>query len=325
MPRSNVESLLYGPDEVSEEAAPPLVESNESASGFAVLRPQLPVGSQGELLLKYGPHGGGHGHADKLALSIYGGGRRWGADLGTPGYGIAINDSWYRHTLSHSTILLEGEAQPPATGEALRYRPLGGNDFGIADAQVHWEQGPYAAVYARRVVLTRDGYFIVLTRVEAPVARRAHIVFHHEGEISGWPCGDASAADLPDNESYVHLSDAQGWTAEQGATVRLDVPVAGGSSATLIAAVAPLAGARLITARSPGNPASDLRSTLISEVSGEAFWSAAAFVYGDDAEIEWGSTTADGPPVLAVRRNGQDDTWSFTRIGDASFNSPLDG
>ena len=325
MPRSNVESLLYGPDDVSDEAAPPLVESNESASGFAVLRPQLPLGSQGELLLKYGPHGGGHGHADKLALSIYGGGRRWGADLGTPGYGIAINDSWYRHTLSHSTILLEGEAQPPATGEALRYRPVGDNDFGIADAQVHWEQGPYAAVYARRVVLSRHGYFIVLTRVEAPVARRAHVVFHHEGEILAWPDGDGEPASLPENESYAHLSEARVWPAGQGAVVRLDVPVAGQAPDVMTVAFAPLSGASLLTARSPGNPASDLRSTLITEVAAEAFWSAAAFVYGVEAAVEWHSAPSDGPPGLVVRCNGRDDSWSFTRDGDGSYSYPLDG
>ena len=325
MSRGNVESLLYGPDDVSDAAAPPLVETNEAASGFAVLRPDLPAGSPGELLLKYGPHGGGHGHADKLALSIFGGGRRWSADLGTPGYGIAINDSWYRHTLSHSTIVLEGEAQPPATGEALRYRPVSGNSFGIADAQVLWEQGPYAAVYARRVVLARRGYFIVLTRVEAPVARRAHVVFHHQGAITGWPNGDGESASLPDNASYAHLSDALAWPAEQGATVRLKVPVNGETPATLTVAFAPQAGARVLTARSPGNPASDLRSTLISEVTGEAFWSAAAFVYGDEAEVDWRPAAAGGPPDLAVRCAGREDVWSFTRDGDASFSYPLDG
>ena len=325
LPRSNVESLLYGPDEVSDAAAPPLVESNEAASGFAVLRPELPNGSPGELLLKYGPHGGGHGHADKLALSIFGGGRRWGADLGTPGYGIAINDSWYRHTLSHSTILLEGEEQPPATGEALRYRPVGGNPFGIADVQVHWEQGPYAAVYARRVVLARHGYFIVLTRVEAPVARRAHVVFHHEGDITSAPAGASGPANLPDNVSYAHLSEALGWPAEQGAAVRLEVPVDGGASTRLLAAVAPLTGARLLTARSPGNPASDLRSTLISEVTAEAFWSAAAFVYGEDTAVDWRKPSAAGPPGLAVRCRGRQDTWTFSGDAAADFSYRVDG
>jgi len=324
-PRSNVEALLYGPDTVSDAETPPLVESNEAASGFAVLRPQLPSGSPGELLLKYGPHGGGHGHADKLALSIYGGGRRWGADLGTPGYGIAINDSWYRHTLSHSTVLLEGEAQPPATGEALRFRPVGGNDFGIADAQVHWEQGPYAAAYARRVVLAREGYFIVLTRVEAPVARRAHVVFHHEGSIAESPPGDGGPANLPANDSYAHLSQALAWPAEQGAAVRLDVPVGEESSVTLTAAFAPLSGARLLTARSPGNPASDLRCTLVSEVTGEAFWSVAAFVYGEDVDVAWKSTAADLPSGLVVRRGTTEDTWAFTRDGEADFTYSVNG
>lgn len=325
MPRANVESLLYGPDEVSDAASPPLVESNEAASGFAVLRPELPSGSPGELLLKYGPHGGGHGHADKLALSIYGGGRRWGADLGTPGYGIAINDSWYRHTLSHSTILLEGEEQPPATGEARRYRPVGGNDFGIADAQVHWEQGPYAAVYARRVVLARDGYFLVLTRVESPVARRAHVVFHHEGTCTAWPAGPEAPPNLPDNVSYAHLSEAVAWPAEQGAQVRLDVPVNGASPATLTAAFAPLPGARLLTARSPGNPASDLRATLIWEFTGEAFWSAAAFVYGDDTDVGWVPDSSEELPGLVVRRAGRDETWSFVGPANATFNYPVVG
>lgn len=325
MPRSNVESLLYGPDKVSDAVAPPLVESNEAASGFAVLRPELPTGSPGELLLKCGPHGGGHGHADKLALSIYGGGRRWGADLGTPGYGIAINDSWYRHTLSHSTILLEGEEQPPATGEARRYRPVGGNEFGIADAQVHWEQGPYAAVYARRVVLARDGYFIVLTRVESPVARRAHVVFHHEGTCIVWPAGPEAPPDLPDNVSYAHLSEAVVWPAAQGAEVRLQVPVNSEPPATLTAAFAPQPGARLLTARSPGNPASDLRATLIWEVTGEAFWSAAAFVYGDDTDVVWVPDSSEELPGLVVRRAGRDETWSFAGPASATFNYPLVG
>lgn len=324
-PRSNVESLLYGPDEVPDTVSLPLVESNEAASGFAVLRPELPAGAPGELLLKYGPHGGGHGHADKLALSIYGGGRRWGADLGTPGYGIPINSSWYRHTLSHSTVVLDGEAQPRATGEALRFRPVAGNPFGIADAQVLWEQGAYAAVYARRVVLARHGYFIVLTRVESPRPRRAHLVFHHEGALTTGPASVGVAPSLPGNVAYAHLSDTLAWPAESGALLRLAVPVDDAADAVLTIAFAPLPGARLLTARSPGNPASDLRSTLILEVAVEAFWSAAAFVYGDDAAIEWGSTTADGPPGLVVHCNGRDDSWSFTRAGEARFNYPVDG
>ena len=107
--------------------------------------------------------------------------------------------------------------------------------------------------------------------------------------------------------------------------MRLQVPVKGESPATLTAAFAPLPGARLITARSPGNPASDMRTTLISEVTGELFWSAAAFVYGDDAEAAWDSTASAELPDLVVRCAGREDSWSFAGAVDATFNYPLVG
>ena len=326
-PRSSVEALLYGPDTVSEAPSPERTESNENASGFAILRPQLPLDYEGQLLLKYGPHGGGHGHADKLALSIYGGGDRWGADLGTPGYGIAINDSWYRHTLSHSSIVIEGEAQPPATGEALRFRPVSGAPFGIADAQVVWEQGPYAAVYARRVVLARHGYFVVLTRVEAPVERKVHVVFHHAGTFCAWPEETSYPADLPDNASYAHLSEALAWPSGSGTTIRIEAPVGDETKTALTIATSPLAGSQLITACSPGNPASALRATTIIENTSHAFWTASAFVYGDVTQttINWGDlASADSIPTLSLRREQHEESWSFNSTTPADFMYPVD-
>ncbi len=324
-PRDSVEALLYGPDAVADAQPPPLAEANEAASGFAVLRPDLPAGWPGELLLKYGPHGGGHGHADKLALSVFGGGERWGADLGTPGYGIPINDSWYRHTLSHSTVVLEGEPQPPASGEALRHRPVAGTPFGIADAQVVWEQGPYAAVYARRVVLARNGYFVVLTRVEAPVPRRAHVVFHHAGQVAAWPQSEETACELPDNESYAHLGPSRAWSAAAGADVRLRAPVRGSPPTELLISTAPLPGGSMILTHSPGNPASDRRAALIQDVTAEAFWSAAAFVYGAEGSAAWTPDPAGGPPGLVVCCAGRQEVWAFAAGAAAEFLYPLDG
>ena len=322
--RASIEALLYGPDLVPQASSPPKVETNEAASGFAVLRPELPVGSPGELLLKYGPHGGGHGHSDKLAISIFGGGERWGADLGTPGYGIPMNESWYRHTLSHSTVILEGEAQPPATGEMLRFRPVRTNPFGIVDAQVVWEQGPYAAVYARRIVLARDGYFLVLTRVEAPVERHAHIVFHHEGFVVDWPVSGVRAANLPENEAYAHLSDVLAWPLDDPVTVKLQVSVQGKPTTALAISTAAIRGASLISARSPGNPASDLRAAVVVDVTADAFWTATAFIYGDDSDVAWQpDSRVDGPAGILVRLDGREEQWAFTRDSNAEFVYPV--
>jgi hypothetical protein len=122
------------------------------------------------VLLKYGRHGGGHGHPDKLAIVLAGAGERLAPDLGTPGYGIALNDTWYRHTLSHNTVLVDGQPQPPATGRLLafsapswRSRPPGdapgrgvtdgetvgppfGAPFGLIDAAVAWPADAHDAV-----------------------------------------------------------------------------------------------------------------------------------------------------------------------------------
>ncbi len=320
-PRDSVEALLYGPDRVARASPPPLVETNEAASGFAVLRPNLPADRSGYLLLKYGPHGGGHGHADKLGLSGYGDGERWSGDLGTPGYGIEINDTWYRHTLSHSSIVLEGEPQPPADGELLRYRPVRDTPFGIVDAQVLWEQGPYAAVYGRRLLLVRDGYFLVLTHIEAPVERDIQVVFHHAGVVSRSPETTRVPPDLPINPAYAHLTEVEAWDNTDGTTVGLALP-SGDPALTL--SVAPIPGSQLVLCRSPGNPASDTRATAIVRVRATDLWVGVAFVYSDSASVRWDVTAGTEPPRGAsVAHGGAGDTWSFTAAGDAEFAYPL--
>lgn len=121
-PRDSEEALLYGPDSV------PADSGNLSGprsgllphSGFAVLRSDDPLERQSLVLLKYGPHGGSHGHPDKLTIVCYARGVPAATDLGSQGYGIALHGQWYRQTVSHNTVLVGGLQQPPATGR-LRY------------------------------------------------------------------------------------------------------------------------------------------------------------------------------------------------------------
>ncbi|MBM4436797.1 MAG: heparinase II/III family protein [Actinobacteria bacterium] len=322
-PRDAVEALLYGPNSIPVTEPPALPETNEAASGYAVVRPELPAGEPGYVMLKYGPHGGGHGHADKLSLSVYGGGTRWSGDLGTPGYGIPINDSWYRHTLSHTTVLLDGEAQPPATGELLRHRPVEGNAFGIIDAQVAWEQGPYAAAYARRVVLARRGYFLVLTSLEAPVERRMHTVFHHAGHVSAPPAARPLTPHLPESVSYGHLRDPQGFALDAGAIFGIAAPCSTGVH-PLTLGIAPVAQGALVLATSPGNPASDLRVALIIDTVATQSWTAVAFVYAQDARIQWRVEAAAGRPTgVTIQASGGTDRWTFVSGEDGPFAYPL--
>ena len=113
-PRTVVEALLYG-EHLSDSGGRFVAESAVlKPSGMAILRSKEALDRQSCVLLKYGPHGGGHGHPDKLSISFYARGFPVATDLGTPGYGVDLNETWYRQTLSHNTVMIDGSSQPPA-------------------------------------------------------------------------------------------------------------------------------------------------------------------------------------------------------------------
>lgn len=86
-------------------------------TGFAVLR-----SGDKTVTLKYGPHGGGHGHPDKLSISIHDGNKELVSDLGTSAYGVPAFTRWYRKTLSHSTLTVDGKDQNATTGELVSFK-----------------------------------------------------------------------------------------------------------------------------------------------------------------------------------------------------------
>ncbi|MDR3217390.1 MAG: heparinase II/III family protein [Dysgonamonadaceae bacterium] len=83
-------------------------------TGFGILRD-----GNKSVVLKYGPSGGGHGHPDKLSLSIHNGQSEIVSDLGTSAYGVPDYLNWYKKTLSHNTVTVDFKDQKPATGELI--------------------------------------------------------------------------------------------------------------------------------------------------------------------------------------------------------------
>ncbi len=75
------------------------------------------------IVLKYGPYGGGHGHPDKLSVSIHNGKKEILPDLGTSAYGVPDFTEWYRKTLAHNTVTVDGKDQAPVTGKLIRFAP----------------------------------------------------------------------------------------------------------------------------------------------------------------------------------------------------------
>jgi hypothetical protein len=88
------------------------------SSGVAVLRQ-----TDGDLTAKpdatavslsFGPHGGGHGHPDKLNIVLYAQGRQWIPDFGSMPYESHWKSQWTAHTVSHNTVVLDEVSQRPA-------------------------------------------------------------------------------------------------------------------------------------------------------------------------------------------------------------------
>ena len=66
--------------------------------------------------LECGAQGGGHGHPDRLNLTLFADGVHWLPDFGTGSY-VTRDLFWYRSTLAHNAPRIDGRSQAP--GDAL--------------------------------------------------------------------------------------------------------------------------------------------------------------------------------------------------------------
>ena len=228
------------------------------ASGYAILRSTPTTATeQCYLLLKYGPHGGGHGHPDKLSLILSAYGQRLSPDLGTPGYGLDLFESWYRQTICHNTVTIDGYSQPEATGQINHFQDTG--DFQVADAAVSWtDDGPYQGVTMRRVILARPDYFLDLFLVEAPDSRRIDWIYRNAGQLQTTLPLTAYPTLADEGEGYCHIARPQhnhtdkpfqaSW---QSGAIGLQLWAAGAS------------GTDILTGSVPGNPPTDRFALLL--------------------------------------------------------------
>ena len=231
-------------------ARPPVRESvNFPASGYAILRARAPGRGVEEVqvLLQYGPHGGGHGHLDKLNVVLYANGRVQAPDLGICNYSLPESHNWFRQTVSHNTVVVDQVSQHRIGGELERFEA--GPRVQVADASAHdYQHG----VRMRRTAILVDGAFVVdvfgVGGAGPNRQRRRQVdwVYRNFGElrVSAELVEDDKA--LGKDNGYQHIRDvrrgsADGtWTAtfeSEGQGVRLTM--LGEAETEVIAATAP--------------------------------------------------------------------------------------
>ncbi len=206
-------SLFWGAEDVPSEPPAPVSRSLVFAeSGYAILRGGT-ASDPWWAALDFGPHGGWHGHYDKLNFVLYARGKMLGLDPGSHSYALPLHDTWDRSTVAHDTVVVDESVQNAATGELERFVVLPGlvwvraNGGGAAAP---------AAALARDLVMA-DGYVIDRFTMDATDGQdhQADWFWHAQGSLRTNDLALQPFSDLPGDSGYQHLQQAMAAGSDQ--------------------------------------------------------------------------------------------------------------
>jgi hypothetical protein len=193
------DTVLLGRDVSEPPPAPARTSQVFPGAGHAILRPRGPAGLTAAFT--FGPYGGFHGHYDKLSFVFFGHGRELGVDPGrarSQAYRLPIHRNWYKATISHNTVLVDGRSQKPAAGTLEAFGATDGYAAVVARCD-----DAYDGVRHRRLLCMTPTYLLIFDRLGSEAERRFDWVYHNRG--SAVTC-DAATEDhqLDPNEFIGH-------------------------------------------------------------------------------------------------------------------------
>ena len=199
--------------------------------GLAILR-------QGDRYasIECGAYGGGHGHPDRLHLTLHAGGHHWLPDPGTGSY-VTRDLFWYRSTLAHDAPRLDGRSQSPGDAECTAFDEA---------SRWAWTRGSYGPLV--RTLVAGPRYLVDMVELAAPDDHRFELSWHLQGEVE-LPGGGRWVPDSLDDE---FATEVERYEPAAAGPLRLRARAGDGSVLTLHLDVA----GDLLRARGPGLPGS---------------------------------------------------------------------
>ncbi|HXY68614.1 MAG TPA: heparinase II/III family protein [Gemmatimonadales bacterium] len=210
-------------------------------TGLAVFRRD---GGRTYASLDYGESGGGHGHPDRLNLTLHAGGVPWLADFGTGSY-VSPTLGWYRSTLAHNAPLVDALSQGTAEGACVGYAE--GERFGWVCAQLP-EGAAYDGVGLQRTMVVTPDYVLDVVQMASAVGERMlALPWHGWGRVTSHPTGLTFVRE--DGTLQIHLAGRQPFQVQlstapgppvdghDGADLQFAVVVSTGEEVTLAACV----------------------------------------------------------------------------------------
>jgi hypothetical protein len=190
--------------------------------------------------LECGQHGGGHGHYDRLHLTLYADGVHWLADPGTGSY-VSRELFWYRSTLAHNAPRTDRASQPPgdATCEAFD-----------APGEWAWARGRYGEV--ARTVVSGPAYVVDVVELASRGERVLELPWHVQGtgDVGRGTWVSGALADE-------FVTRVERFTPESAGPVVLELA----EGPRMLKVFLAFAG-ELLRAEGPGRPGTDARETF---------------------------------------------------------------
>jgi hypothetical protein len=208
------------------------------SQGLAILRAGTRYAS-----LECGAYGGGHGHPDRLHLTLYADGRLWLADPGTGSY-VTRDLLWYRSTLAHNAPRLNGLSQPVADAACDAFDSQG--DRG-------WAQGSFGDL--TRTLVAGPRYLLDVVDLSAADEHLVELPWHLDGRVEVLSPGSWTNGALEDE--FVLNVERFVPTAEGSLLLRAQAN--DGASALHLHL---LFEGELLQAQAPGRPGSSGRTTF---------------------------------------------------------------
>jgi heparinase II/III-like protein len=199
--------------------------------GLAILRRNDRYAS-----IECGAFGGGHGHPDRLHLTLHAGGHHWLPDPGTGSY-VSRDLFWYRSTLAHNAPRLDGHSQLTGDAECDAFDEAG---------EWAWTRGSYGSL--TRTLVAGPRYLLDLVELAAPDEHRFELPWHPQGEVTVLGNGRW----VPDRLDDEFTSEVERYEPEVPGPLRLEARARDGSVLMLHLDVA----GDLLRARGPGLPGS---------------------------------------------------------------------
>ena len=123
------------------------------------------------IAVECGSFGGGHGHPDRLHLTVYADGVYWLADPGTGSY-LTPDLFWYRSTLAHNAPRLDEASQPAEPARCVAFD--GQKDWG-------WIVATFESL--KRTVVEGPDWLLDVVELSGSEPHRLEVPWHLDGDV----------------------------------------------------------------------------------------------------------------------------------------------